>query len=264
MIRLIVMLLLAGAATAAQEPRFEAAALKRNLSGDAGQDIDQQGNQYRAHNVTLRTLILNGYRPRGTELIGAPGWLATKRYDLLATLPAGAGTNERAAMLRALLVERLHLSAHLEDRDADVYVLTMARSDRRPGPSMRVSPRDCAAAAVQGGPAPVLAPAANGAPPCGQRTTAGEMLAGGVTMESFARSLANRAGRIVIDRTGLEGYYELTLRYADLARAGAPGTADDLPTLFVALQEQLGLRLEPGRAPLSTLVIDHIERPVTD
>jgi uncharacterized protein (TIGR03435 family) len=269
MIRCVVVAFLAGAVavSAAQTPQFEAAVLKRNVSGDSGQDVDQQGNQYRAHNVTLRTLILNAYRPRATEIIGAPAWLAADRYDLLATMPPGATPEDRAAMLRALLLERLRLSAHLEERDGDVYFLTLARSDRRLGSSIRLSPRDCAAAAAAtqaGRPAPEMARAENGAPPCGLRTTAGEMLAGGLTMDSLARNLSSRAGRIVIDRTGLDGYYELTLHYAEPARNGAPPPADDLPSFFTALQEQLGLKLEPGRAPLSTLVIDHVDRATVD
>jgi len=79
-------------------------------------------------------------------------------------------------------------------------------------------------------------------------------------MDSSARNLASRAGRVVVDRTGLEGYYKLTLRYAEIAHDGTP-PADDRPMLFTALQERLGLKLEPGQAPLSTLVIDYIDRP---
>jgi uncharacterized protein (TIGR03435 family) len=130
---------------------------------------------------------------------------------------------------------------------------------------MRVAPRDCAGAASAqqaGKPAPPLAPTANGAPPCGIRSQGGEFLAGGITMDSLARNLSgNRAGRIVIDRTGLEGFYELTLNY-DTGRDTA--AAGDLPTLFTALQEELGLKLEAGRAPVQTLIIDRIERPAAN
>ena len=249
----------------AQDVRFEAAALKRNVSVDSGQVVDQQGTQYRMVNVTMRTMILNGYRPRSLQLVGAPSWLASERYDLVARMPEGATADERAAMLRAFLTERAGLVAHYENREDAVYFLTLARPDGRLGPSIRVSPRDCAAAAaasVAGGPAPSMAPAGNGAPPCGLRTTQGEMLAGGITMEGLARNLGNRAGRVVIDRTGLAGYYELTLTYADQGVAAA--AAGDAPSIFTAMQEQLGLKLEQGSAPLQTVVIDHIERPAVD
>jgi len=107
-----------------------------------------------------------------------------------------------------------------------------------------------------GKPEPALTPPSNGAPPCGIRANRGEFLAGGITVEGLARNLASRAGRVIFDRTGLAGYYQITLRFApDVA------VDTDMPTLFTALQEQLGLKLEPSGAPLQTLVIDHIERP---
>ena len=98
---------------------------------------------------------------------------------------------------------------------------------------------------------------------CGIQSEGGMFLAGGITMDSFARNLGSRAGRIVIDRTGLAGYYELALNY-DPRRDASGGAPSDAPSLFTALQEQLGLRLEPGRAPVQALVIDRIERPTSD
>src|SRR5687768_4941930 len=191
----------------AQDLAFEAAVLKRNISTDSGQLVDQQGGRYRMVNVSLRTMILNAYRPRSLRLVGAPGWVESDRYDLEAIMPAGTGAEQRAAMLRTLLADRARLAAHYEDREDDVYFLVMARPDSRLGPSMRRAPRDCAAAEAAtraGQPAPALSAAANGAPPCGIRSQGGEFLAGGITMEGLARNLAgNRTGRIVIDRTGL-------------------------------------------------------------
>jgi uncharacterized protein (TIGR03435 family) len=252
---------------AAQDASFEAAALKRNVSADQGQLVDQQGLRYRMVNVTLRTMILNAYRPRSLRLIGAPGWVESERYDLEAIMPAGTSADQRAAMLRNLLAERARLVAHYEEREDDVYFLVLARADGRLGPSLRLAPRDCAAAAAAGQagkPAPALPPAGNGAPPCGIRSQGGEFLAGGITMESLARNLGgSRSGRIVIDRTGLEGFYELTLNY-DAGREATAATPGDVPTLFTALQEQLGLKLEAGRAPVQTVIIDRVERPTPD
>jgi uncharacterized protein (TIGR03435 family) len=250
----------------AQEAHFEAAALKRNVSGEQGQILDTQGQRYIARNVTLRTLVLNAYRPRSLQLAGAPSWVESDRYDLVATMPVGTTPDGRAAMLRALLADRASLAAHYEDREENVYLLTLARADGRLGPSLRTSPRDCAAvaAAQQAGRPPIqLPPAENGAPPCGIQTNGGQFLAGGITMDSLARNLGSRAGRIVIDRTELGGYYELTLKY-DERRDTSVGDPTDAPSLFTALQEQLGLRLEAGRAPVQALVIDRIERPASD
>jgi uncharacterized protein (TIGR03435 family) len=253
------------AVVSAQDPTFEAASLKRNLATDSGQLVDQQGLRYRMVNVTMRTMILNAYRPRSLRL-DAPGWVGSDRYDLEATMPAGTSADQRAAMLRTLLAERARLVAHYEDREDDVYFLVLARPDGRLGPSIRRAPRDCAgaaAAAQAGTPAPALAPAGNGAPPCGIRSQGGEFLAGGITMEGLARNLGSRTGRIVIDRTGVDGFYELTLQY-DAGRDAAAAAASDAPTIFTALQEQLGLKLESGRAPVQTVIIDHIERPTPD
>jgi uncharacterized protein (TIGR03435 family) len=254
------------AVATAQELAFEAASLKRNLATESGQLVDQQGLRYRMVNVTMRTMILNAYRPRSLRLVNAPGWVESDRYDLEAAMPAGTGADQRAAMLRTLLAERARLAAHYEDREDDVYFLVLARPDARLGPSIRRAPRDCAAAAAAaqaGTPAPALAPAANGAPPCGIRSQGGEFLAGGITMEGLARNLGSRSGRIVIDRTGLDGFYELTLQY-DARRDATAAAASDAPTIFTALQEQLGLKLESGRAAVQTVIVDHIERPTPD
>jgi uncharacterized protein (TIGR03435 family) len=247
-----------------QALKFEAAVLRRNTSGTSGMQVDQQGNRYFMTNGNMRTLILNAYGPRSTELIGAPSWLDTERYDLLATFESSSTRDQVRAMLRAFLADRLKLSAHFEDRDHDVYVLSIARADGRLGSSIRPSSSDCAgvvAAVAAGRQTPSLAPADNGAPACGMRANRGEFLAGGITMDVLARNLGNRAGRIVIDRTGLTGYYQLTLKFS--ADAGTPADGDAL-SIFTALREQLGLKLDAGRAPIQTLVIDHVERPTGD
>ena len=247
------------AVLAAQEPRFEVVSLKRNASGSPSTSMSDRPDGMVMENGTLRNLIFNAFRPQSTELVGAPGWLAD-RYDLIAKAMGPATAEQRAAMLRALLAERLQLQAHYEMREQPVYELVFARRDRSLGPQIVQTDRDCAAAAAArdaGKPAPALSQSSNGAPPCGIRANRGEFLAGGITMEGLARNLASRAGRVIFDRTGLGGYYQVTLTFAPDVAADA----SDAPTLFTALQEQLGLKLEPSRAPLQTLIIDHVERP---
>jgi uncharacterized protein (TIGR03435 family) len=250
---------LAAGILTAQEPRFEVASLKRNTSGSSSTTMDNRPDGLVMENGTLRNLIFNAYRPQSSEIVDAPGWLAD-RYDLIAKTTGPTTSEQRAAMLRALLAEELQLRAHYEMREQPVFDLVFARRDRSLGPNIARTDRDCAAAAAArdaGKPEPALAPPSNGAPPCGIRSNRGEFLAGGITMEGLARNLATRAGRVIFDRTGLTGYYQITLTFAaDLA-----ADAGDAPTLFTAMQEQLGLKLEPSRAPLQTLVIDHVERP---
>jgi uncharacterized protein (TIGR03435 family) len=258
--QLAVTCVVASTALAGQEPRFEVASLKRNTSGSTSTSMsDRPDGGLVMENGTLRNLIFNAYRPQSTELVGAPAWL-TDRYDLIAKAAGPATPEQRAAMLRTLLAEQLHLQAHYEMREQPVYELVFARRDRSLGPQLVRTDRDCAGASAArdaGKPAPTLSPASNGAPPCGIRANRGEFLAGGVTMDGLARNLGSRAGRVIFDRTGLEGYYQITLTFApDIAADAA-----DAPTLFTALQEQLGLKLEPSRAPLQTLIIDRVERP---
>ena len=92
----------------------------------------------------------------------------------------------------------------------------------------------------------------------------GRLALGGQSMEALARSISGAAGRYVVDRTGLTGNYEVTLRYAGQAVNGAERPAEELPSLFTALQEQLGLKLESDKAELRILVVDRIERPTED
>lgn len=256
-----VMITAACAWLGAQGPVFEAATIKPNRSGSNSSTVQQRpGGQYVMVNGPISTLLLNAFRPQNTTLVGAPDWVTSDRYDLEARANATTSSDDLRAMLRALLIERLKLSAHLEPREQPVYYLVLARGDGRLGPNIERTTRDCGAVADAtraGRPIPELTPPKNGGDPCGIRSSGGEILAGGLTMDVLARNLGNRAGRVVFDRTGLEGYYDLTVHYS----ADADRATSDAPAFFTALQEQLGLKLEPGRAPLQTLVIEHIERP---
>jgi uncharacterized protein (TIGR03435 family) len=249
------------AALFAQQPVFEAAVLRPNRSGDEGASIRQRpGGQYTMTNGTIALLLQNAFRPDSGEIVGAPDWVRSDRYDLRATANATTSSDDLRGMLRALLTERLKLAAHLEPREQPVYLLMKARPDGRLGPSIERTTRDCdayMAASRSGLPTPVLAPPANGAPPCGMDINENDMRTGGVTMDLLARNLGRLAGRVVFDRTGIEGYFDLTLKFSREPDPARP----DAPSIFTALQEQLGLKLESGRAPLQTLVIDHIERP---
>jgi len=245
----------------AQQPVFEAAVLRPNRGGDEGTSVGQRpGGQYIMTNGTIALLLQNAFRPENGEIVGAPDWVRADRYDLRATANATTTSDDLRLMLRSLLTERLKLAAHLEPRDQPVYFLTKGRQDGRLGASLERTTRDCAAyaaASKSGVPRPLLSPPANGAPPCGMEINDGDMRAGGVTMDLLARNLGRQAGRVVFDRTGIDGYFDLTLKFSREPDPARP----DAPSIFTALQEQLGLRLESGRAPLQTLVIDHIERP---
>ena len=239
---------------------FEAAVFRRNRSGDEGSSIGQRpGGEYVMTNGPIYLLLMNAFRPQHRDIIGAPAWVTSERYDFQAKAGGTATSDTLREMLRAALADRLKLRARLEPREQPVYFLVAARNDRRLGPKIEPTSRDCAsieAANRAGAPRPESTAPSNGAPSCGIRTNAGELLAGGVTMDVLARNLGAEAGRPVFDRTDFAGYFDLAVRWRDQSLSN-PDAAD----FFTALQEQLGLRLESGRAPLQTLIIDYIERP---
>lgn len=162
-------------------------------------------------------------------------------------------------MLQGLLGERLQLKAHYESQERPVYFLTVARADRQLGPQLGQTALDCDAiqsAARQGQRADISV--LNDGPVCGMRVAGTRFSANGVSLEMLTANLRSRVGRVVIDKTGLDGRYDFALEFA--VRVDDP----DRPSIFTALEEQLGLKLETGRAPVQVLVIDQIERPTED
>jgi bla regulator protein blaR1 len=154
----------------------------------------------------------------------------------------------------------------METRELPIYTLVVARSDGTFGPRMSVSKNDCARR--EGRP---LAPPP-GPPVCNWFGRPGSMIAGGIRIETLVEMLSRNVERPVIDRTGLTGFYDFELTFnpgtpLPPPPAGAPPLAPtdpDAPSLFTALQGQLGLKLDATRGPVEVLVIDRIERPTTD
>jgi uncharacterized protein (TIGR03435 family) len=173
-------------------------------------------------------------------------------------------------MVRALLIDRFKLRYHIERREEDGYALRLARRDARFGPNLHASTVDCPARRAARSENRDVPPLPAGALECGMRNAAGVINFGGVPMSVFVEMLSNQTGRQVVDRTGLSGNYDVDLRFSvdsQRPRGSAdrqPPAPDDAPSIFTAVQEQLGLKLEPGRAPVDRLIIDHIERPDPD
>jgi uncharacterized protein (TIGR03435 family) len=161
-----------------------------------------------------------------------------------------------------MFAQRMKLLAHVEERERNMYALVKTRHDGRLGPQLRTSVLDCATASRRQEQRP---PALDDAEHrCGMQVGPGTIGSGGLTMDQLVVPLGGLAGRVVNNRTGLEGWYALTLRYA--ATGGVKSGAEtsppnDAPEIFTALQEQLGLKLQPEKASVPVLVIDHIERP---
>jgi uncharacterized protein (TIGR03435 family) len=249
---------------------FEVASVKLNNSGNSASSSNSRPGSFIATNVQLRLLIAQAYGVRSNRLAG-PNWIDTTRYDINARAPENTPGRQINLMLRALLVDRFKLVARTETRDQPVYALVKASKDDTLGPSLRLATECDKKASLAGGPgAPGVMPlagAVTGLMPCGTRSTsnpAGSLMTGGaITMADFARNLDGPADRLVVDRTGLTGTYNVELRFAR-PNVQAAGQESELPVLFTAVQEQLGLKLESARGPVEFLVVDRIEQPAPD
>jgi uncharacterized protein (TIGR03435 family) len=188
--------------------------------------------------VNVQQVLCEAYRVFLYQLSGGPAWLETDRFDISAVIPAGTQRNQVPLMLQALLVDRFRLALHREMREMSVYALVVSKN----GPKFKAAQSSTGISShSDGGPIHVTA---------------------AIGMDGFANYLSQRLDRPVLDQTGLKGPFEITMDWApdSLQR---PGAGDDLsgPSIFTALQEQLGLKLEGRRAPIEILVIDRAEKP---
>jgi uncharacterized protein (TIGR03435 family) len=293
-----------GVALSAQAPQepppggwaFEVASIKPNSSGDGRVMMQMQPGRFIATNITLRLLIRNAYQLQDFQITGGPGWMASERYDINAKMPdgftpppgppaPGAGPGPMQLMMRTLLADRFKLAVHNENKDSPVYALVLARSDGKLGPQLKKSETDCAAQFAAGRgrgrgamPPPPGPPQPGESIPCGMRIGFGNLVMGGSPLTQFANSLGMFAGRVVLDRTGLAGNYDISLTWTpDQMPQRPPGAPDgpppqvngvaidpNGPSLFTAVQEQLGLKLDSQRGPVEMLVIDRAEKPVEE
>ena len=259
-------------------PSFEVVSIKENKSGDSGQTVSRRPGRIIVTNFPLRPLIQSVFGLQPQQLIGGPKWLDSLRFDITAsmtsepplTLPGTVGGVN--LMLQRVLAERFQLAVHKETREMPIYALTLARSDGKLGARIKAASTDCEAVlssmlktARLGGPPPQAPRLPDGSPACGMRFGPDAAFrAGGISMPLFAQNLSGPAGRIVVDKTGLSGAYDIVVEYtSDSAAApGPPPPADtNNPGIFTALEEQLGLKLQAERGPIEVLVIDRVERP---
>ena len=228
---------------------FDVAAIRPNKSGSTNSSIDHNHGQWRATNVTVKSLLLNAFEILPEQIVGAPGWVdsetfdidANAEYDASASLAKEAqATRQR---LQSLLADRFGLEFHRETKQLQTYALIVGKKG------------------------PKLTPASN-PEHSSTHTSNGHMDAKGISMEHLARSLAGWLGRPVVNETGLEAKFDLTLdfepeRAVKLNTSNTPiaGVDSSKPTLMTAVQDQLGLKLESRRSPVEMLVVDRISRP---
>ena len=227
-------LLLAWAALA-QAPRFEVATIK-----PAGPDRDPgnwglETNRGRliGDNLTLKRYIMSAYHVRPHQVVGGPPWLDTERFDILGKAESNVGDEMLAKMLQALLAERFQLKFHRESRTMQAFVLD--------------APKGGAKLTKSGG--------GEGKTLIGR----GSLTLENTTMDHFADALSRQMDLPVVDRTAIDGVFNLKLRWTP---EGVTNSAPDAPpAIYTAIQEQLGLRLRSQKTPIEVLVIDRVEKP---
>lgn len=266
-------LLLVSALVLAQTPiEFDVASIKVHPPDPSGQFQSsmrtQPNGQVTMTNVSVRTLIGRAFPSRGSQqVLGLPAWTEGVYYDVVVKANRQVSREEQVDMWKVLLADRMKLSAHYEPREEQSFDLIFARSDHKFGPQMK--PSTCS-------PPPPPEPGATrpqpAGPPSGAEvmarcngflSTGNHYYAPRTTPAALASMLRSGAGRIVVDKTGLEGLYDVEFWYAAARLGGtdAPAGPDDAPEFFTAVQEQLGLRLVPSTTQVEVLVIDHVERP---
>lgn len=231
--------------------KFEVATIKPSADGGRGGGIRpaQGGERYIATGMPLRGLLMVAYRIKPEQIVGGPDWMNTDRWDMNAKAEKPSTPDELHLMLQDLLAERFHLKFHREEKELPVYVLSV---DKTP----KMTPHDAASAGD-----PWIDQAVD-------RVVKVKMSAKFCPMEYFAWRLGQVLDRPVLDRTGIKGGFDFELNYT---RDLPPGIRDGAllngevidtsgPTIFMALKQQLGLKLESQKGPVETLVIDHVEK----
>ncbi len=210
----------------AQSPRFEVASVRPGIPGRSGGGLQTGNGRLLVENETLKRCIMGAFSLGPNQIVGGPPWLETATFHIVAKAEEPVGDGAIMQMLQQLLKDRFKLEAHRESRTIQAYVLGVAKN----GPKLEKS-------------------AGGGSTTQNSR---GRISARASTMDHFAQVLSRQMDFPVLNETGLDGVFDLTLEWTN---------ADTEPSIFVALQEQLGLRLSSRKTAVDVLVIDHVEKP---
>ncbi|HXS75859.1 MAG TPA: TIGR03435 family protein [Terracidiphilus sp.] len=221
---------------------WDVVSVKPNNSLDPSAFMRMMPDGVELRNMTLHAVFLNAFEIKAEDqIVGYPSWVSTEHFDIQAkmdTATAAAydslngqqGTDQWHSFMRQILEERFGMKYHREQRELPVYNLVIARQ----GVKLKES------TSTKGG---------------SRSVGPGRLTAARYSMSELAFSLSGTVDRIVIDKTGLTGAYDFALTWS-------PDNSPDAgPSIFTALQEQLGLKLESAKAPIDVVVIDHLERP---
>lgn len=238
-------------------PAFDVISIKRNPGPGSNYPLSPPvGGRLALRNQSVRGLISSSYGVQDYQIIGGPGWLRSDGFDIdarteVTPLPPPP---QFLLMIRTLLADRFKLVMHSEQREFPIYRLVMARADRQLGPN--IHPAQCVPPPRGGGPPPADQQAF-----CGTNVGPGRMFVRGGTMRTLAQQVGRYTGtgRPVFDATSLTGQFEWELQWTPDSLDG--NASADAVSIFTALQEQLGVKLEPARGPIDVLVIDGVAPP---
>ncbi len=232
---------------------FDVAVIRPNPGDTTGHShiwSSASDGNFKAQNVTAMELIRYAFGMPETRIAGGPAWMRSAKWDVeaksdpaidaqLRGIDSASAREQKQHMLQALLADRFALKVHEETRQLPIYALVVAKG----GP--RFQPSKINGTTINNGNAYI-------------RVTGSDH-----TVALLAEQLSRALGRVVIDRTGLDGRFELSLKWTpdDAAAPSSAANADAGPSIFTAIQEQLGLKLESGKGPVPILVVDHIETP---
>jgi uncharacterized protein (TIGR03435 family) len=246
------------AATVPNPPPYDIISIHPHSAMDDNISFMSRPGNFAATNCTLKELVSNAYGVREDLITGLPSWADTAHFDVTAKVsdfdPAAFKNltrEQRESMLRPMLTDRFHVKAHTEIKTLSVFNLVLTKD----GPKFKRNPP------------PPVDPDNPTKEQKGRGNTMinnNNLTATAIPLSSFAETLAGQLNHTVIDKTGLVGDYDFKLKWTpeDQSNNTADnGTTDRPPDLFTALQEQLGLKLEATKGPVTTLVVDHAEQP---
>lgn len=229
--------------------RFEVASVKPNVGSDGSFTFrpDPADGFFRTNYPLFDGVIRYAYELQSFRVIGAPEWTRTDRFDIAAKASRSISDTERRLMVRALLADRFRMKSHFEMREHTVYLMTPSRADKRLGSGLKPRP-ECEGAAT----------------PCqsGGNGRQDAIALRAVTLKQLAEGMISAVRReLVLDETGIPGLFDVDMSFRPET---STDPADARPAFVTAMQEQLGLKLEPTRRQIEVLVIDSIDRPTPD
>jgi len=229
------------AQASSKPPSVDVASIRANRTGAIGSSISRSGGKITLEHVSLKDCIAFAYSiPAGRDYeLSGPGWLEVEKFDIAAIFPQDSSGARVREMLKTMLAERFALRTHYESRTTTAYALLVGKG----GPKLGAESNGKEGAFIWG---------------------EGQLTARAISMEGLSERLSGavfKLGKPVVDMTGIKGRYDFILKWApdDLSADG-----NSNPSIFTALQEQLGLRLSPRKLPFSILVVDHADKVPTE